>query len=233
MFEKLKANVNAARLTSIDVGTHYINHGYCLSWNPAEHKESDNGIERYSTPAAWDKYKAGEYTREKAVALAIRRMEREKNKYYDSLIDKLEYAAAAPDMDYAAIDVEWVRNTYWGNNPHAEVRTNTGYCTGRASGCGYDKESAAVCVALNGCPSIGKALYTAAENAIPEPDKIADPTAIHWGSLINYGAGYGPIPYFEGGVGMPSILGVFRAMGYTAENTASGRRYDRYDINRG
>lgn len=48
--------------------------------------------------------------------------------------------------------VEWSRSRVWGYNPFASVWVNNGgenYGTGRASGCGYDKLSAAICYATN------------------------------------------------------------------------------------
>lgn len=59
-----------------------------------------------------------------------------------------------------SISVEWKKNRTWGHNPHASVtlewaeeQDSTNFTkehlTGRASGCGYDKESAAVTEALN------------------------------------------------------------------------------------
>lgn len=56
------------------------------------------------------------------------------------------------------ISVEWKKNRTWGLNPHASVtlewvdehnETDLEHLNGRASGCGYDKESAAVTEALN------------------------------------------------------------------------------------
>ena len=230
MYEYLKKHIENVCKEEKENSRFYILHGYCTSWNPAEHKESENGLERYSTPAAWNKYKAGTYTKEKAEALALRRMEREKDKYYNRMIEKVNTAANANDLLYASISIEWIRNTTWGNNPHAEIRTNVGYFEGRASGCGYDKESAAVCTALNGSYSALKLLYAAADEYLK--NNPGTPTNFSWGNVINYGAGYGAIPYFEGGVGMSSILGIFKKLGYTAECTASGRKFDVYNIER-
>ena len=52
---------------------------------------------------------------------------------------------ACDNITHISINVEWTRNTTWGYNPHATVYTSNGDATeGRASGCGYDKESAAI-----------------------------------------------------------------------------------------
>lgn len=55
------------------------------------------------------------------------------------------------------INVDWHRSRMWGSNPRAEVWANLAgirgdYTTGTVSGCGYDKESAAVDLALKDNP---------------------------------------------------------------------------------
>lgn len=55
------------------------------------------------------------------------------------------------------INVDWHRSRMWGRNPRAEVWANLAgirvdYTNGTVSGCGYDKESAAVDLALKDNP---------------------------------------------------------------------------------
>lgn len=47
------------------------------------------------------------------------------------------------------IEIVWKKNRTWGLNPHATVTLDGVTTTGRASGCGYDKASAAVVAALS------------------------------------------------------------------------------------
>ncbi|MBO7715238.1 MAG: hypothetical protein J6S85_16840 [Methanobrevibacter sp.] len=57
-----------------------------------------------------------------------------------------------PQLKTFRASVEWSRNPTWGMNPAARVWVNYGaenYGEGRASGCGYDKLSAAICYATN------------------------------------------------------------------------------------
>lgn len=75
----------------------------------------------------------------------------------------LEKCNNAPALDSLLINVEWVKNRTWGNNPRAEVCVyNTAHeverLSGSASGCGYDKRSAAVDSALVGSPVFGRFL---------------------------------------------------------------------------
>lgn len=107
------------------------------------------------------------------------------------------------------INIDWVKNRTWGYNPHAAIYTNNGDMTeGRASGCGYDKESAAIAQALNKNNDILKLLYIAKNKKM-----TAKKTNSH--DLLGYGSGYGVLPYFEGGVGASSLLNIFRKLGYS------------------
>ena len=66
------------------------------------------------------------------------------------------------DINTINISINWVKSKTWGNNPHATITTDAGQLTeGRASGCGYDKESAAIAEALNKNNDILKLLYVA------------------------------------------------------------------------
>ena len=57
-----------------------------------------------------------------------------------------------PRLETFRASVEWSKNPTWGFNPTARVWVNQGgenYGEGKASGCGYDKLSAAICYATN------------------------------------------------------------------------------------
>jgi len=196
----------------------YIENGYCESWSERERVYSDNGLKCYSTAAKWEAYQAGKLTREKAVEIATTRRFRELEKAYRADVEKLESAAAAPDVEGVTIHVEWKRSATWGYNPHAVVIVNAmNRYEGNASGCGYDKLTAAIGEALNQSAVIRKMLYQAKEKALqagynPETGKkgyICESNR----ECIAYGAGYGTLPYFEGGVGMSSFEAVFNACG--------------------
>ena len=96
--------------------------------------------------------------------------------------------------------------------------TNAGTFTGTASGCGYDKESAAIAEALNQCDSVLQLLYTYKENALAAGESDESKTASCGRSncsIIGYGAGYGAIPYFEGGVGSSCFWSILKKCGFT------------------
>lgn len=122
-------------------------------------------------------------------------------------IDTIE--KANNNIESITINVDWVKNRTWGYNPHATIYTNNGDITeGRASGCGYDKESTAIAEALNKNNDILKLLYIAKNKKM-----TAKKTNSH--DLLGYGSGYGALPYFEGGVGASSLLNIFRKLGYS------------------
>ena len=69
----------------------------------------------------------------------------------------------APALDSLLVNVVWVKNRTWGDNPHADVCVyNTEHTVerliGSVSGCGYDKRSAAVDSALSVSPVFGRFL---------------------------------------------------------------------------
>lgn len=112
------------------------------------------------------------------------------------------------DITTISIYIEWVRSSTWGWNPHATIITNTGEITeGRASGYGYDKESASIAEALNKNNSILKLLYNAKNKKMTFKNNNNH-------DLLGYGSGYGVLPYFEGGVGASSLMNIFRKLGY-------------------
>ena len=112
------------------------------------------------------------------------------------------------NIESITINIDWVKNKTWGYNPHATIYTNNGDMTeGKASGCGYDKESASIAEALNKNNDILKLLYIAKNKKMTLKN-----TNNH--DILGYGSGYGVLPYFEGGVGVSSLLNIFRKLNY-------------------
>lgn len=106
------------------------------------------------------------------------------------------------------ISINWVKNSTWGYNPHATITTDLNKITeGKASGCGYDKESTAIAEALNKNNDILKLLYIAKNKKMTFKNNNNH-------DLLGYGSGYGVLPYFEGGVGASSLMNIFRKLGY-------------------
>lgn len=195
--------------------------------------DNDRGIRYYATDTRWDQYKAGEITREKAIFYAAKRMAKQLEKETAEKIAHLQAVAAAPDISYIRVSVEWKRSSVWGYNPACEVFTDAWEETsGKASGCGYDKESAAVASAFNDNLSILKVLYTLKENALVAGGSDKDDhiiTNVNNRNILGYGAGYNVIPYFEGGVGVSCFWHILEKAGFKVTGDHS-KKYDVYRL---
>ena len=112
------------------------------------------------------------------------------------------------------------------------MRTNTGTYYGTASGCGYDKESAAIAEAFNKCDSILKALYQLKENGLRAGKTDASKTActgVDNRNICGYGSGYSVLPYFEGGVGASCFWSILKDCGYKTSGH-HGKHSDFYSV---
>ena len=218
MFELLKEGFLKERQNKKQESKFYIENGYCDSWCENEKKASDNGLRRYSTETRWNQYTSGKIDREKAVALAVKRMEKAIDKEIAATLEKLEKIENAPDLQYISINVSYTKNATWGYNPTVTANTNNGTTTGYASGCGYDKESAAVARAFNSSPAILKVLYTLKENALAAGESDYSKTActhVDNRDIVGCGSGYSVIPYFEGGVGVGCFWDILKKAGFS------------------
>ncbi len=229
MFENLKKQIEKEAQQRKKESLHYIKEGFCTTWSPEQQKKSDNGLKQYSTPHKWEQYTSGAITREKAIEAAFKRREKDIEAQKIEKLHKLTEAEAAADIKTVSISVKWIKSRTWGYNPHADIIINNIYrYSGTASGCGYDKRTAAIGAALNQSNIILKMLYTAKEKALKKaPAKIKNNTDLSNRDFIHYGAGYGVLPYFEGGVGMGSFEGVFNACGLKLAHY-SGDDYNDY-----
>ena len=202
----------------------YIINGYYKSWNPENRgNDPDKGLREYSTETRWNQYKNGEITRTKALEYAINRNNKKIDKEITAKMQELDDVAAAPDITFIRVEVNWSRSSVWGYNPHAEVSTDKIWAstTGTASGFGYDKRSAAVAKAFDDHPGIMKILFTLAENAIKNGETYRDG--------IGYGSGYSVIPYFEGGVGVECFWSILKKAGFECR-AEGGKTWDIYRL---
>lgn len=131
-------------------------------------------------------------------------------------LSRLEVVNDAPDLNYIKIKVEWKKSRTWGYNPTAEVWTNTHYYnTGKASGCGYDKESSAIESALRDSTSLQKFI-------IHNLGKLKD----NYGIETKYGLAHLSI----GGKGVNELLRLFRGMKNWEITEMHGSTFDGYEI---
>lgn len=234
VFPELVKAVNAEAELRKDGKRFYIENGFCRTWAAEHRTDPDRGLKEWSTPKKWEAYQAGTLPREKAVEIAQKRAAADVEKWRERQLSKLRTAAAAPALSFLSVSVEWKRSSTWGHNPTATARTDDGAFTGYASGCGYDKESAAVGEALNQSPSVMRVLYQAAEKAMQngESFKTLSSGCVSWGDVLGYGSGYAILPYFEGGVGVSCFWSILQKCGFVCRCSGSGRWFDTYTAER-
>lgn len=191
-------------------------------------EENENGLKNHSTETRWKQFQDGKITKEQCIEYAIKRNNKRLEKRLQEKLTQLETIGKAEEVESVTISVEWKRNPTWGYNPTARVLVDTtNYMyggIGTASGCGYDKQTAAVGSALNSINSMLKMLCDTKEKALENGAQYENTNR----NYIAYGAGYGAIPYFEGGVGMSSFENVFNACGYVLKHQNHTKTTDYY-----
>lgn len=201
-YKNLKNAIKAEEKQRNVENAYFIKHGYLKNWS-AEHKnENADGLRRYCTPLQWEKFNNGKITRTEANKKAIKRAEALNAKNASAQIAAVEAAEAFTPSKSITICVAWKKSRIWGYNPTATIYTDNGTHTGSASGCGYDKRSAAVAEALNEAPEILTALYCLQNGR----------RRIPYGTTAQYDKRCPAC--FEGGVGISSTLEVLKACGY-------------------
>lgn len=189
------------------------------------------------TDYALKQFDKGIISKEDLLKKAEKSYQRKVKKEIDKLVSLLEGIENARDFEGGKINVDWVRSSTWGNNPHVEATVyGEDVYRGSASGCGYDKLSSAVASALNQSLSIKKLFV----------EKVLEPLTEKWlkdGKTIEelakdyayrqffpYGTGYYPLTFFEGGVGVNCFISIFALVGYDFTQIASGKTYDVFTI---
>ena len=183
----------------------------------------------------WDKFRESwlyrEYltnrqktkTKAEQQKLIIAKIKAEETKRLGAFVELCDQIAQAEPVNYIRVHVDWVNSRTWGSNPHAELWTTDGYYTGRASGCGYDKLSAATAEAFNQSKGLLKYLYNKWEKALRK-EKTATLR-----SVLGYGSGYSR-PYFEGGVGYSCHHSILQGLGFVG-TWNEGRSWDCMEYN--
>lgn len=158
-------------------------------------------------------------TKKEQRALILAKIKKEYDKRIADFLAECDRIAQAEPLTHLYISVDWVRSSTWGMNPHAEIIANDGRFTGRASGCGYDKLSAATADALNQSKSALKLIYNKYEEALRKDPKATKRDA------VGYGSGYSK-PYYEGGVGFSCHDSIFRNCGAIVHEWHEGKAWD-------
>lgn len=170
-----------------------------------------------TTLAAIRELPSGDKLPEKIIEKITNKRKREINREIEKRFARVHEVEESEAPAAASVVVEWHKNRTWGMNPRARVAAERVATYGSASGCGYDKESAAIASAFNQNPEILKILYDHAEA----------------GGTFPYGVDvWAGLPSFAGGCGVSCFYSIFEACGYTFRQVASGEMFDVYEITR-
>lgn len=163
--------------------------------------------------------------RKDAEKYLFNRIDKKTEKEISDITEKYNNIMQSEDIESISISVEWKKSATWGMNPTATAKVNyidgsCNYFDGKASGCGYDKESAAIASALNCSNSVQKLLFLCSKN---------DPDNKVYGY---YNSNKGYFPHISGGVGVSCYNSVFNLCGFKFEKTNSGKTFDCYLISK-
>jgi hypothetical protein len=181
-------------------------------------KEAMRAAGAWVTKHTQAQYDNGEIGVDSYVIRAEKRMRTTLKKDMKAALAKIDTIEAAEKPESFMLWVTWKRSRTWGANPHTELIVNGDTYRGKATGCGYDKESAAIADALNACPGTVKILYDVKEAALAGDENISNENA------IGYGAGYGALPYYERGVGVNTLIAILEKCGYEVKQYYSPER---------
>jgi hypothetical protein len=160
----------------------------------------------------WKAYKG---TPEQQRAKWVKFLTRKNAERVAAQVGKLEATTNAPEFSGALIvTLDWAPSRMWHSNPRAS--TNYGFTGESIGGCGYCKQSTALAQGLNSHLPLMKLLYAAKER----------------GEKLPYGAGYGVLPYFEGGVGCEAHRSIVEALGLEFEALTQAKNSDTFIISR-
>lgn len=183
------------------------NKTYCKNTLEAIEKR-ESVLQRESTQTRWDQYQKKWITRRELVEYTSKRIKRKYEKMLQSDFETIDACEHAILPEIISILVEWKKSSVWVYNPYATVKIGSATFKGSASGCGYDKLSAAIANAFNKSYRMQKILFEMKEKALQKGETGNN----H--NIIGYGAGYGAMPEFEGGVGMSCFINILQKVGY-------------------
>lgn len=142
---------------------------------------------------------------------------REEAKNTAQRLEALALAESYKLPESVNISVEFTRSRTWGSIPHATITAEQRRTFGTASGCGYDKESAAIASAMNQNPEVMRILYDYAESG------EGFPYSVHT---------FAGLPSFDGGCGVSCFRSVFESCGYEWRQVGNGKTFNAYTITR-
>lgn len=200
-----------------------------LARNIAEVEEStsikDSIITRYTTKTQREKFDL-DTLKEKVITKLKTKSEKSLNSRIESINSIVENTSKVKEIK---ISIKWIKNRTWGYCPKSEIElwSDEGYerytCR-TVTGYGFCKLSTAIANLLMESNNLVAELYTIKN----KPRNIN----IHNHGVFGYGSGYGILPYFEGGVGERSILGVLENLNFKLVSSNSTATTNFYHLKR-
>ena len=186
--------------------------GYCKTLKDINKFFNNKVKETKKAQKVWISNRLIDNPTDRERAAAIREIEKDRARY----IAKLNAANESEKLKFIKISVNWKKSQTWGYNPTAETwTTGSYYSTGKASGCGYDKESAAIGQALRHSPSLTRFL-------IENRAKIGNAYGLSF---------YAGLPQLEiSGKGVNELLSIFRKLKGWDIHEKHGKMFDGYTI---
>ena len=198
--------------------------------------DKESGRELYRIDEATSSVEKGHQIDANYVKRCHEYLEKEIPKWEKLWTERLEAADKAGKLIEINISVNWNRSRVWGSNPHAECRiyfedaeygTRSAFSEGRASGCGYDKRSAAVQEAFSFKVSKKHSLaYSKKDLELARAS--FDRFVIEHGEDLwkEYAIDRTPMPHFNiSGKGMSTFTGLFRRIGYKHNSNFAVKDY--------
>lgn len=156
----------------------------------------------------------GKITEGQFKARAIKQVKRIYNRGFKKDLEKITAVEKVEIPERLEIWIEWKKSKVWGGNPQATIKTGSGVYRATATGCGYDKESAAVGQVLNACPESLAILYSAKDTAKGKDANTPDNAIFGYNPRGGSIGGY-PVPsYRENGAGIDAFKALFVKLGY-------------------
>lgn len=155
----------------------------------------------------------------------INHVEKESVKKCAETCEKIDDILSAADFKKLEIKTDWVKSYTWGFNPHAAAwcLTSNGWenSRGSASGCGYDKISAAYNTCLREFKSIYKLLYIMLLNKWDGASNIGRNNPLPYGVYMGRDGLYLAL----NGCGLSSVVNALEWCGLKVE-TIGGKSWD-------
>lgn len=171
-------------------------------------------LNRWLTDKRYQDWQSGALTDEQAWNIARKRLERDTFRQLVEDENHLKCVMAGKEPETISVLMEYRRS----GAVHCTVNIDNRHCyKGSAYGGGYDKRSAALADALNksydALSILAHAKHVALNNGETDWSATASSGRCNH-DMLGYGAGYSVVPYYEGGVGMSTIIALLTRRGY-------------------